>query len=574
LLSKYLALIPAPVRAACAALLFLVSWALLDAAFNHRYPLADVTEPKPWHALPWYLLPSLDVCVLLAIFAVLGWRKWRVPRPVTIVLAVLVTLVPLYRLADGLAHENYYRPVNLYFDLPLLPDYIHFVRGTEPAATLWKGALEIVAAVLLAGVASYGVLLYLQRYLARGWHQRGVFLGVVALFTALSYKWPADKLELHHGLFGTSVAPQLVDQIQATAAGMKLRRTKATEARAVAERLRQLPSDLDRLQGADVLLFLVESYGSALFRNPYLVSMRCPAREEFGYVLSKHGFYTASSFLESPIKGGGSWLAHTTMATGVVARDGLDFAAIQQTVPRPRTMAEIFQGAGYHTVLVQPGTFRRWPEGESRGFGRKYYSWDLEYEGPSFGWFNVTDEYLLDFIHRRELSVPRGPLFVQYALVSSHAPWTMLPLPVHDWHKLDRGRIYQQSHVLNFPIDPLHLEKRAAAYAFSLCYDFDVLQSYITERLTRDALVIILGDHQPPGIVTDDDPSWAVPIHVVSRHREIIDRFNEAGFTEGMIAVEPRTSPGLETLMPLLLDILSSGRAQGQAAAGRPRTGQ
>ena len=48
-------------------LLFLLAWAFIDAMLNVRYP-AD--EPAFW-----YIVPTADVVVLFAFFALLGWGK-------------------------------------------------------------------------------------------------------------------------------------------------------------------------------------------------------------------------------------------------------------------------------------------------------------------------------------------------------------------------------------------------------------------------------------------------------------------------------------------------------------------
>jgi hypothetical protein len=535
------------------ALAFVAAWALLDVSFNLRYPALD-DEPALW-----YFLPSIDVCVLLGIFSLLGWRGWRIPIAVTAVLAILVLAVRLFRVAEGLVQRNYYRSVNLAIDLPLLPDLWRFLRSTVPTARFVRGAL-LVALVLTAALALlFAALLHAQRFLASGSRGRSLLASVLAVCAGLWPLWHADRSSaLHHGLFGASVAPALLEQIRMARSAAQVRRVKSAEIRAVQDRLRHTPADLQRLQGADVLMFLVESYGSAVFHDPYLVGRLCPALGPFSTAMAQHGFFTASSLLDSTTYGGGSWWAHATLATGVSVRNEVEFAVAQQLEPPPRTMQDMFRQAGYRTVLVAPGAIRPWPDG-ARGFDRKYHNRDLEYEGPPFGWWTVSDEYVLDFIHRREVAPARTPLFVQYALVSSHAHWMIEPQAVHDWSRLEHGHIYRHSHVAQFPHHTDDAQANAAAYAYSLCYDFDILQHYLTELITRDTLIVILGDHQPPGDITHHDPSWAVPVHVISRNRALIDRFAAAGYVAGMIPPGTGSIAGFETFLPDLLALLSRG---------------
>jgi hypothetical protein len=322
--------------------------------------------------------------------------------------------------------------------------------------------------------------------------------------------------------------------------------------------LRQTPAGLERLRRADVLLFFVESYGSTLFHSPIFRARMQPMYEAFQAALDRSGFLMASGWLDSSTYGGGSWLAHATLATGVRVSDGLEYALVRQAAPPPRTMAQLFADAGYGTVLVQPGTTRPWPEGVVHGFQRKYYAPELAYQGPAFGWAPMPDQYVLDFIHRREIAPAIGPLFIEYALVSSHAPWSAQPPVVDDWAELGDGRVFHDVLPRTFGTTWNHLARAGEAYVESVRYDLEVLKRYLAQWVTRDSLVIILGDHQPPGPVSGYDPSRAVPVHVITRDSALLQRFTEIGYTRGM-------QPGgehaaLENFLPLLLERLSAGR--------------
>jgi hypothetical protein len=558
LLKKFAAHVPAPARPALFALLFFVAWAFLDAVFNLRYP-NPAYEPKGW-----YLLPSLDVLALLAVFSILGWRRIRTPAAVTIAFTIAAAVVRLLRTADGLMWVAAFRPINVALDYPLLRDLLEHLRASNSVARLVVGAVVLAALTAVFLFLVYFALVSTQRYLARGTRERLVMAGAVVAATALSPLWRADHSpDLHLGLFGRSVVPVAIDQAHLVEPTTVAKQHKMEEIRAVQAQLAATPSDLKELNGADVLVFIIESYGSIAFRDRRIVSMRCPPLEEFGTALAARGYHAASSLVNSTTYGGGSWMPQTTFATGIFVGNAFDYSVVRYADPPPRTMAETFKNAGYHTVLVAAGTIWSWPEGLIRGFDRRYYEADLEYAGPSFGWASMPDEYVVDFVHRHEVARARSPLFVEYVLMSSHAPWAKIPLPVGDPSKLDHGRVYLDGgHVAQFPLHWGNVDQGAPAYAYSLCYDFEVIKQYVLERITRDTLIVIWGDHQPSPLLTGNDPSWAVPVHVLSRNPRIIERFNSAGYTTGMIPPQTGTAAPLTTIFPQLMEALSRPRAQ------------
>jgi hypothetical protein len=538
--------------AAGATVLFLAVWAFLNANFNVRYPARE-HEPKYW-----YLLPSIDVVVILALLAAAGALKISLRSWLIGPLAFLVVFVRLYRIADGLIEQNWFRNVNLYMDLPLLPELARLLRSTVPFPKLILGALAVALLFALFCLAIFGSLYFAQRYLATSWFRRGVFLAVVMVTYALGAPWPDDESpKLHKGLFGKSIEPVLAEQMKFIASAKLLRQAKSRQIQDVEAHLARIPADMKALKGADVLFLLVESYGASVFHNAYLNSGVGPMLEHFGADLSDHGWYAASNFLVSPTYGGGSWMAHATLNTGVRVGDGLEYAVILHASPPPRTMGQIFKEAGYRSVLVQPGTTRPFPEGMSFGFEKKYYAWQLEYQGPPFGWAEMPDEYVLDYIQRKELDAPRGPVFLEYAMVSSHAPWSVVPLAVNDWSKIGHGQLFKD-YQAKFPISWSNLRDGAPAYCYSLYYDFDLIKRFLLERVKRNSFVIIMGDHQPAAVITGNDPSWTVPIHVLSKDRSLIERFNNAGYTSGMFPPSTGGSiPGLETLLPELMQQFS-----------------
>jgi hypothetical protein len=268
-----------------------------------------------------------------------------------------------------------------------------------------------------------------------------------------------------------------------------------------------------------------------------------------------------SSLFDSPTYGGHSWLAHATLATGVRTANQLDYEVV--CAKAPKAIARFFHDAGYRTVVAQPGTTRPWPKGEFFGFDQKYYLWNFDYKGPSYAWATMPDQYVLDFVRRRELSPARGPLFIQYILVSSHAPWSDLPPLLDDWSSVQNGDIYNHVETTHYPIVWPSFANASEAYIASIKYDFEVLQRYLADYITDDSLVIILGDHQPVAEVNDHSPAHGVPVHVLSRDRRLLEPFIARGYTPGLRAHWRGVRPGLEQFLPNFLADLSTASAEG-----------
>ena len=570
--SNLVAAIPRPLRLVLSTLLFLAAWALLNANVNWRYPARPLQEG------PWYFLPAIDVSLLLLVYTLLGWRRRRPMLGATVAVAVFFLVVRLYRIADGLIHVNFYRDLKLYLDLPTLPDLWRLLYMSTPLPRLLLWVVELLLALCVFVVVAFGLLTYVQRYLARGWIERSVFGGVLVACVALTPLWPAkgEAIYVRTGMFGNSLAPEGVEQARFAASAARARQKKAVEIRLVQEQLQSIPTNLDRLKGADFLIFLVESYGSAVYRHHSMSASGCPAVAQFTNSLYSKGYQIASTYLNSITYGGGSWFAHTTLRTGVPVRDPLEFGLVMQRRPPPQTMANLFRQAGYRTVLVQPGTVRRWPEGLVHGFDRRYYSFDMDYHGPTFGWGPMPDQYTIYLMEKKELATAKQPLFIEYSLVSTHAPWTPIPQLVPDWSKLDGGTIFNTTPGIHFNVSWTNMEQGGTAYMYSLCYDFDVIRRYVSERLTRNSFIVILGDHQPPGAVTYDDPSWAVPMHVITKDPALMDSFVAAGYTPGMVPSESAKIPRMDTFLTHFMTMLSSSSpsaALQDGGAGSASTG-
>jgi hypothetical protein len=65
-------------------------------------------------------------------------------------------------------------------------------------------------------------------------------------------------------------------------------------------------------------------------------------------------------------------------------------------------------------------------------------------------------------------------------------------------------------------------------------YTYQWLGAYFRQPEPREAVYILVGDHQPVANITGEGASWDVPVHIVARDPKLLARFVELGFSQGM----------------------------------------
>jgi len=533
------------------------------------------------------LIPSLDAAFLVLVAGLFAWLRLPGVKVLAGVLAGLGLFLLVFRTADSLVPLFFNRPLALHSDINYIPDLYALLRDTSSPWLFYPGVLLI--GVLLAG-AAYGLYRafgLLQRALARPpYRYAAAGLTGVLLLLALTGVLPAAR---------TTTLPRAAQELAGLARrGAYLEeqqryfetRGRALEALAgsstsgsprLAEAAPGSPSSpgsqgptqsvaaarpLSGLGGRDVLLFIVESYGYTLYSEPEHFEPIETSLREYEAALQRAGYGVVSAFLTSTAFGGNSWLADSTLTTGVRIDNQTAYELLLVSEVKP--MARYFAEAGYRTVVAMPATTSAWPEGEFFGFEKKYYYRDFGYRGPNLKWAPTTDQYVLDAIHRREVAAAERPLFVQYVLISSHYPFNLIPRYFEDWSVIGDGSIYaREDSVTVLPIKPGSNTAGAEGYVASMRYELELITEYVTRFVSRDSLIVILGDHQPYSGITGRGKPWSVPIHVASREPELLEPFRRRGYTRGWIPRQPLPHPGMESFLPGLVEDFSSG-------SGRP----
>jgi phosphatidylglycerophosphate synthase len=513
-------------RAASPTFFFLLAWTWLDLVVNVRFPTPEPTG--------WYLLPSLDVTVLLAGLALLGLAGKRAHWGLRAVLVVALLVVRGLRLGDGVTGLYFGQLFNLYADIPLVPELVRYAHSTVAAWKFYAGAIAALGAVGFFIFATYWALTFSATFFLR---RRNVivFAGLVLPFALTSVFVDHDPRynQRYAGVFGASAVPRIRREAEFLFNVFDHRANGMQAIASAQERLKRTPAHLQRLHHANLYLFFVESYGATAMNRPPMAAKLLPVLRAMESDLSSQNFTTASGLMESATYGGMSWLAHATFLTGVRTTNQLQYDLLG--VGRPRSLARVVHDAGYRTVLVAPNTNRASRVADFYDFDATFNNWNFDYAGPPFAWASMPDQYVLDFARRHIVDHATGPLFVTYVLVSSHAPWSIIPTLVPDWSAIGDGTIYNNYPLKRASTNWPDFSNATEPYVASIIYDMDVLRSYVTNFVKDDALIIILGDHQPVSELTENSSSWAVPVHVMSRDPALVAPFLRRGYVPGMV---------------------------------------
>ncbi|WP_374969223.1 CDP-alcohol phosphatidyltransferase [Terrabacter sp. BE26] len=453
-------------------------------------------------------------------------RRWVLP-PVGVLLGVLL----LVRILDRVFREVFfYRPFNLTSDWRYAASGVQLVRDASGPAV---AALAAVAAGLVVGGVLVLLPLSLRRLAAVADRHRSASRPVLA---ALAAVWVVAAVT------GSAAAPGLPVAASSTVALADEQARKALDdvrdhavfASAIGADgfAHAAPSALvPALDGKDVVVVFVESYGKVALGSPGVQQ----AVHEGRTSLVAQGYSMRSAWLSSPTFGGFSWLAHSSLQTGLWVDSQQRY---DQLVTTDRlTLSRVFSTAGWRTVAVVPANQHDWPEGRDfYGYDQVWDARTLGYRGPGFGYAPMPDQYTLSAFDRLELQAsPRRAVMAEVDLVTSHIPWAPLPRLV-DWSTLGDGtafvpqvaRATPQSEVWRTP-EGVH-----AAYAQSIAYSIDSIVAWLSHTRDDHLVVLVLGDHQPATVVSGVGASHEVPVTVLTRDALVTGRIAGWRWQDGL----------------------------------------
>ena len=508
----------------------------------------SLTFANIWPTLGIRLNADLSLEAALCVLGLVLVRQWR-GRPTRAALRGLAgcwVVLVVGRYAEVTTRSLYGRDINVYWDVQHMPSVGAMFAVV---ADLW------LMVALLAGVVLVPVLFYLLVRWALGAVAEATddprvrrVLGLVAVAVlVLGLARPLGARGPEAIRFADPVALAYARELgelvyEMSGAGVRDLPPPPT-----------LRSDLSRVAGADVFVLFLESYGAVSWDRAEFAEGLAPTLARFEADIGETGRGVVSGFVESTTFGGESWLAHISLLSGTEVRDqGTNVRLMAQ---ERDTLVTVFGRHGYRTIAIMPGLLAGWPEGAYYGFDEIYDHARIDYRGPSFGWWDVNDQFALARVDALEIAPwPRAPAFVFFTTITTHAPFVPIPPYQPDWARVLTAVPYDAD-ALDYAWsawpDWMNL---GPSYLEALGYAFANVGGYLRLRADRDLVMILVGDHQPPALVSGEGASWEVPVHVIANRRTLLDRLvRDHRFVEGLEPRHPAVAR-MDTLLAILLD--------------------
>lgn len=540
---------------ACA---FISIWLLFDAP---RWFVAGVFSAVRYH-------PSADVPLLVALY--LGtYSKLITSRTAGILARGFVGLAAsalfLYGV-DAAVWRALMRSEPLLYDQSVMLRHTLVLLGDLWSVGLFAALLGIAAVTAGSAVLVRWLLRRLRTAffgLGRG-RQAWLYGGLGAL--SLTSNLLGAERESRSGFLALSLTENISRSVQ-----MHERLQRDIES-SVYEKYKSI--ELTRRPRIEI--FFVESYGRILHDDPELR----PAWHSWLEVLNESAraasLSVVSSFSEAPVSGGRSWVAEGAVLMGTPVKYEVVFRNLVEEMDRIVNLVGLLNAQGYETVLLAPADrVRLGLENENRyGYDRTVTFDDLQYRGRHVGWGRIPDQYSLSWTREHVLDRSKGPLFFNFHMVSSHAPWEEVP----EWQQRIEesplgGPVRRESrgttrdelkkrlkrlgrdedHVFAYRGTLDSMGRRA--YARAIAYELRVIGDHL-RRSTGDRLVLVLGDHQPP-VVAEANASFQVPIHVLASDSALLATFEERGFGRGIIP-HPAKAIRHEAILSMVARTLAS----------------
>lgn len=464
------------------------------------------------------------------------------------------------------------RPFDVINDWYLIGPALGVLRDSVgPTRTMLIAAL-VIALFIASTVSITAAMIRVTRIAAR--HRVGSLQTVASLgFVCVLCATLSVTAGIRAPFVSITAAKVFADEVQLVRTSLRDQRAFRGDVSAADPFARTPQADLlAGLRGKDVLLAFVESYGrvavegSAESRSVDAVLGSATAS------LRSAGFSSRSAFLTSPTFGGGSWLAHSTLQSGLWINNQRRYGELLRS--GRLTLSEAFQRAGWRTVVDVPSSKSPWLEGRALyHFQTMYGTTDVGYAGPSFSYAKIPDQYTLAALYQRELAAhPRKPVMAEVDLVSSHVPWAPLPRMV-PWQALGNGKIFgPMPSQGQRPADVFRNRNLvAAAYGESIQYSLKALVSFLQTFADPNLVVVMLGDHQPATEVSGDNASHDVPITIIARDNAVMQAIAPWGWQDGMLPRSDAPLWRMDTFRNRFLTAFDTPPGRQVAAPGAPR---
>lgn len=315
------------------------------------------------------------------------------------------------------------------------------------------------------------------------------------------------------------------------------------------------------LKKPDIYLIFVESYGSVLYQRPFFTPPYRSLLRQLSVRLEAADWHMATALSEAPTWGGGSWLSYTSTLFGMHIDQHPQYLELREKYQNQRypSLGATLHDQGYYYVWLSA-----LDENLSKEAWEKYIRLlavdeliryrDLEYIGARYGWGpSPPDQWSLHWAHEVLKEKVTQPLFFFTITQNSHYPFAPLPSAVRDWRSLNQiGRDAEA-------VEPhtIQLSTLRANYLKAIEYELSVLTEWILSLENENAIVVLIGDHQPPGVSRRAD-GYATPLHILSKDAAFIESFLDYGFVSGLEVFDLQPSLRHEGFYSLFMRLLLS----------------
>lgn len=513
---------------------------------------------KNWWPTPAVLpdarLSPEAVGLWLLLLALVAGRRVLAPWALNLLTLATLALV-LGRYFNVTVPTLFGRPVNLYWDGQQIPTFLWVTAREHP---WYVGTGAAVGAVLaLAGLAlllrwALRTLVQVAAPYALRARWTWPLTGAAALAVALHLAGTVPHLTWH--VVTDPITPTYARQSLLLANALLPGRVERVlpPSPALDAALQQPPGQaLGTLAGRDVIVVFLESYGALVYDDAQIAPRLAPARAQLAARLQARGWHVASAFMKASTFAGASELSHLSLLSGIDLSDPLRHDLLL-TTDRP-TLARLFTQAGYESFGLYPALSWDWAESRFYGFERFLDGRDLGYRGPALGYWKIPDAFsIARFEQLHPIAPDTRPRFLFFPTITSHLPFGPVPPHQPDWERLlsdDPFGAEASQRAMASHVDWLDMRPN---YIGMFEYTYRWLGDWLERPRPREAVVLLVGDHQPAASVSGEGASWDVPVHVLSQDPALLARFTAQGFVAG---TEPPRAPigGLHDLTAAML---------------------
>ena len=531
----------------------------------------DLLVPdRPWQfGLVTFVRIPVEVLALVAVALVLPpWPR----RIVATIAGILFSLLTFDKILNMVMYGTVDRAFNPENDWSSVRPAVGVVRDAIGATLTNVVLVAVWISVALVVVIITASTIHLSAVAAR--HRRRTVRGL-AVLTAIWGLSAGLSLQFSPGfpVASTSATALVVSQAQAYQAGLSDPHVFTAATHSPDPEASIPASDLlTGLRGKDVLTVFVESYGQvAVQGSSYSPGVDAVLRQQTG-MLTRAGWSTQSAWLTSPTYGGISWLAHSTLQSGLWVDSQQRYNELLAS--QRFTLSDAFDKAGWHTVADDPTDGPNWKAGTNfYHYSQLYNHSNVGYRGPTFSYSEMPDQYTLAAFQRNELTPGHKPVMAEIDLTSSHIPWAPLPTMV-PWSKVGNGSVF----------DPQPAQSESAAtvwrngntvdqfYGQSIQYSLTALTSWVTELNDPNLVLIFMGDHQPHTVVSGYGATHEVPVSIVTRASSVLKQMSSWHWQNGLLPDSGAPVEPMDAFRNQFLNTFSTAPAQAasaQAASAR-----